>query len=344
MFQFAHIEILFALILIPLILAAYFLMNNQKKKLLNQYGNSSLIAELMPLRSSARPSFKLFLLLTSLAFFILALAGPQFGSKLQEKKSEGVEIMIALDVSNSMMAADIKPNRLERAKQAISKLVDRLKNDKVGLIVFAGDAMTQMPITADYVSAKMFLASINTDLIPVQGTSIGKAIKLASVSFTPDSKSDKAIIIITDGEDHDEDALNAVTAAREKGIYVYTIGIGSPEGSPIPLETSGGQVNFKKDNEGQVVISKLNEELLNKIAITGEGIYVRANNAQVGLNTIFDKIKTLKKGEFKTKAYAEYKDQYQWPLAISLFFLLLEIIVLERKTKWSQRFNLFQVK
>jgi Ca-activated chloride channel family protein len=178
----------------------------------------------------------------------------------------------------------------------------------------------------------------------VQGTSIGKAIKLASVSFTPDSKSDKAIIIITDGEDHDEDALNAVTAAREKGIYVYTIGIGSPEGSPIPLETSGGQVNFKKDNEGQVVISKLNEELLNKIAITGEGIYVRANNAQVGLNTIFDKIKTLKKGEFKTKAYAEYKDQYQWPLAISLFFLLLEIIVLERKTKWSQRFNLFQVK
>jgi len=344
MFQFAHIEILFLLILIPVFILAFILMNSRKKKLINQYGDALLMTELMPAHSTARPTLKLALLLISLAFFILALAGPQFGSKLEEKKSEGVEIMIALDVSNSMMAADIKPNRLERAKQAISKLVDRLKNDKIGLIVFAGDAMIQMPITADYVSAKMFLSSINTDLIPVQGTSIGKAIKLASVSFTPDSKSDRAIIIITDGENHEDDALGAVTAAREKGIYIYTICIASPEGAPIPIETTSGQVNYKKDNEGQVVISKLNEDLLNKIAVSGEGIYVRANNAQIGLNTIFDKIKTLKKGEFKTKIYAEYKDQYQWPLAISLLFLLFELIVLERKTKWSRQFNIFQVK
>jgi len=343
MFQFAHAEILYALLLLPLVVVLYIISNNHKKKLFRMYGEDLLVNELMPNRSTSRPLVKLIIVLTSLAFFILALAGPQFGSKLEEKKLEGVEIMIALDVSNSMMAADIKPNRLERAKQAISKLVDRLNNDKIGLIVFAGDAMTQIPITADYVSAKMFLSSINPDLVPVQGTAIGKAIKLASVSFTPDSKSDKAVIIITDGENHEDDALEAATAAREKGIYIYTIGIGSPEGSPIPMEISGGQVNYWKDEQGQVVISKLDEQLLNKVAAAGEGLYIRANNTQIGLNTIFDKVKNLKKGEFKAKVYAEYKNQYQWPLAIAFLLLFIEIFILERKTKWSKKFNLFQV-
>jgi Ca-activated chloride channel homolog len=344
MFQFAHFEILYFLFAIPLIIVAFIIANIRKKRLFLQYGDSQIINELMPERSNNRPVLKLILLLLALTFFILALAGPQFGSKLEEKKIEGVEIMIALDVSNSMMASDIQPSRLERAKQAISKLVDKLNNDKIGLIVFAGDAMTQMPITADYVSAKMFLSSINTNMVPVQGTSIGKAIRLASASFTPDSKSDKAIIIITDGEDHEADAMVAASEAREKGVYIYTIGIGSPEGAPILMNTGNGQNNYCKDENGQVVISKLNEGLLDSLAIEGNGIYMRANNSQIGLNTIFDKIKNLKKGVFKDKAYAEYKDQYQWPLSISLILLLLEILILERKTKWSQKINIFQVK
>jgi Ca-activated chloride channel homolog len=344
MFQFAHIEILYFLFLIPIIIVLYIISNNKKKKLFKQYGDITLLDGLMPDRSTNRPSFKLVLFLSALAFFILAMAGPQFGTKLENKKTEGVEIMIALDVSNSMLASDIKPNRLERAKQSISKLVDRLNDDKIGLIVFAGEAMTQMPITADYVSAKMFLSSITPDLVPVQGTAIGSAIKLASVSFTPDTKSDRAIIIITDGENHEDDAMGAANAAKEKGIFVYTIGIGSPEGAPIPVSESGPQVNYRKDGEGQIVISKLDEKLLTEIATAGDGIYVRANNSQVGLNTIFDKIKKLKKGEFKSRQYSEYKNQYQWPLAISLILLLIELIVLERKTKWSKHFNLFQVK
>jgi Ca-activated chloride channel family protein len=344
MFQFAHVELLYLLFLIPILIVAFIVSKNHKKKLWDQYGDAALLEELMPDRSVNRPILKLILLLVALAFFILAIAGPQFGSKLENKKMEGVELMIALDVSNSMLANDIKPNRLERAKQAISKLVDRLSDDKIGLIVFAGDAMTQMPITADYVSAKMFLSSITPDLVPVQGTAIGKAIKLASISFTPDGKSDKAIIVITDGENHEDDAMETVAAAREKGIYIYTIGIGSPEGCPIPVSSSGGQINYQKDEQGQVVVSKLDEALLEKIAAEGNGIYVQANNSQIGLNTIFDKIKNLKKGEFKTKQYSEYKNQYQWPLAISLVLLLTELLVLERKTKWSKRFNLFQIK
>jgi Ca-activated chloride channel family protein len=343
-FQFARVELLFLLLLIPVIIVVYIVSNNYKKKLFRQYGETSLMDELMPDRSPSRPNLKLTLFLIALAFFILAIAGPQFGSKLENKKMQGVEIMIALDVSNSMMAEDIKPNRLERAKQAISKLVDRLKEDKLGMIVFAGDAMTQLPITADYVSAKMFLSSISPDLVPIQGTAIGKAIKLATVSFTPNGTSDKAIIVITDGENHEDDALEAVKAAREKGIYVYSIGIGSLEGTPIPVNSGSGQVGFIKDEQGQVVVTKLDEVLLEKIADEGEGIYVRANNSQVGLNTIFDKIKNLKKGEFKSKVYSEYKNQYQWPLAIAFIILIIELIILERKTKWSKRINLFQVK
>jgi Ca-activated chloride channel family protein len=344
MFQFAHAYILYFLGIIPVIIALFVYSQWRKKRLLSQYGDITILQDLMPEQSKSRPVLKLVILLLAIAFFIFGLAGPQFGVKLQEVKRKGVEIIIALDVSNSMLSADIQPNRLERAKQAISKLVDRLKQDKIGLIVFAGDAMTQLPITADYASAKMFLSNINPSLVSVQGTAIGKAINLASVSFTPDGASDKAIIIISDGENFEDDALDAAKKAREKGIYLYTIGIGSPSGAPIPISTGGGQTNYLKDAQGQVVVSKLDETTLNQIAAAGEGVYIRANNAQIGLNTIFDQIKKLKKAEYESKIYSEYKDQFQYPMAIALILLIIEILILERKTKWSSRINLFDEK
>jgi Ca-activated chloride channel family protein len=272
------------------------------------------------------------------------LAGAEFGSKLQKSKRKGVEIIIALDVSNSMMAQDIQPCRLEKAKQAISKLVDKLGNDKIGLIVFAGEAYTQLPITTDYVSAKMFLSTISTKIVPVQGTAIGSAINLAVKSFTPDSKADKAIVVITDGENHEDDAVAAAKVAWENHIHVHTIGVGLPQGAPIPIDEDGSQHNFIKDENGSVVISKLNEELLQEIASTGNGAYIRSTNADLGLNAIFKEINKMSKIEFETKIYSEYENQFQWLIGTAFLLLLLELIILERKTLWSAKLNLFQVK
>ncbi len=344
MFQFAHSQLLFLLLSIPLIVLFYWISNKRRKKLLADFGNIEIIEQLMPDRSKSRPFAKLIILLSALFFFIFGLAGPQFGTKLRETKRKGVEIIIALDVSNSMLAEDIQPNRLERAKQSISKLVDQLRNDKIGLIVFAGEAFTQLPITTDYVSAKMFLANITPNIISVQGTAIGSAINLATKSFTPEGKSDKAVIIITDGENHEDDAVGAATAAREKGIFVHTIGIGLPQGAPIPVQSGSYQKNYLKDGEGNVVISKLDEVLLQQIATAGSGIYIRATNTQIGLNTIFEEISKMNKTEYKAKRYSEYEDQFQWPIAIAILLLVLELVVLERRTKLFRKFNLFKIK
>lgn len=344
MFQFAHPYLLFALIFIPIVIVLFFLAEAKKKALLKEFGDYRITGELMSDRSNTRPVLKLVLLSLAFAFFVLALAGPEFGTKLQEKKKRGVEIMIALDVSNSMMAEDIQPNRLERAKQAISRMVDRLQNDRVGLIVFGGDAYTQLPITNDYVSAKMFLANINTNTVPVQGTAIGAAINLASKSFTPDYKGDKAIILITDGENHEDDAMEAASEAKDKGIVVHTIGVGLPQGAPIPIYTQGSQPNYIKDEQGNVVISRLDADMLGKIATAGNGLFVQANNTQFGLNNIFDQIKKMSKAEYESKVFAEFENQYQWPLALALILLLLELVILERKTLWSGKLKLFSDK
>lgn len=342
MFQFAHPKLLYLLAIIPVIIVFFWLSVIRKKALLKEFGDQSVVKELMPDYSSNRPVVKLIFLLLAVAFFILGLAGPEFGSKLEKKKHRGVEIIIALDVSNSMLAEDIQPSRLERAKQAISKLVDNMQSDRIGLIVFAGEAFTQLPITSDYISAKMFLSNISTNSVPVQGTAIGAAINLAARSFTPDYKGDKAVILITDGENHEDDALGAAKAAAEKGITVYAIGMGLPEGAPIPV-SGGGQKNYLKDGQGNVVISKLDEGMLSQIASAGNGLYIRANNTQMGLNTVFDKIKKMSKAEFESKIYAEYESQFQWPIGIALLLLIFEMFILERKTKWSEKFHLFKV-
>jgi Ca-activated chloride channel family protein len=242
-----------------------------------------------------------------------------------------------------MMAEDIQPNRLERSKMAISRLVDKLKDDKIGLIVFAGDAYTQLPITTDYNSAKLFLNSVNTQIVPKQGTAIGAAINLAMRSFTPDSKANKAIIVITDGENHEDDAVAAAKSAVENGMIVHTIGMGLPQGSPIPVLRNGAK-EYLKDNAGNVVITKLDETKLEQIAASGDGVYVRANNAQVGLNTLFDEINKLDKTELESLVYSDYEDQFQYFFAIAIILILIEFFILERKNRYLKNIKLFSVK
>lgn len=339
MFRFAHTEILYLLLLIPLFTLLYIHVRRKKKKAIESFGQPEILAPLMPLMSSARPAYKFAVLMLATAFIIIGLAGPQFGSKLQKVKRKGVEIVIALDVSNSMMASDIKPNRLEKAKRAISRLVERMSDDKIGLIVFAGESYTQLPITTDYSSARLFLSGINTDIVPIQGTAIGSAINLAAKSFSPDSEASKAIVVITDGENHQDDAVKAAEAAKEKGIFVHTIGMGLPQGAPVPVKGQPGV--FRKDANGNVVVTKLDENMLKQIAAAGEGVYIRANNTNVGLNALFKEIDKMDKTLLESKVYSDYDERFQYFILAGLILLLVEFLMLTRKNKQLMKVNIF---
>ena len=343
MFRFGNSHFLWGLLVIPLLTAFFLWSRFSRIRALRKFGNEEIVNQLMPFVSVFRPYLKFTILMLALASFIIGIARPQFGSKLKKVKREGIEMIVALDVSNSMMAEDIQPNRLERAKLAISRLIDKMKNDKIGMIVFAGDAYTQLPITGDYNSAKLFLNSVNTQIVPKQGTAMGAAINLAMRSFTPDSKASKAIVIITDGENHEDDPVAAAKSAVEAGMVVHTIGMGLPQGSPIPV-LRNGQTEYLKDNSGQVVITKLDEGTLEKVAAAGNGIYVRANNAQVGLNTIYDEINKLQKTEMESLVYSEYDEQFQYFFAIGMFLMILEFMLLERKNRYLKNIRLFSVK
>lgn len=338
MFKFAHPEILYILILLPVFAVVYLVAINKRRRALKAFGDSNVIKELMPFMSKSKPHWKFFLLSLAFVFLIFGAAGPQFGSKLEEVKREGIEVIIALDVSNSMLAEDIKPNRLERAKLTIERLIELMEDDKVGLVVFAGDAYVQVPITSDYISAKMFLEGINTKMVSKQGTAIGSAIELASKSFSPQSEASKVIIVITDGENHEGNAIEMAEKANENGIKIYTIGLGSPQGVPIPV--TAGQNVFRKDNDGNVIISKLDESTLNKIAASADGKYYNANS----FNQIFAELDNLKTEEFETRVYTEYENRFQYLLAAGLLLLLIEIFILERKSPWVSRLNLFNEK
>ena len=335
MFQFSHPEYLYALILIPFFAVFYALASLTRKKRMQRFGDTELVNRLMPDVSKRKPMLKFILLITAYSFAIVGLSGPRFGTKLQEVKRKGSEIIIALDVSNSMMAEDIQPNRLERAKQAVARLIDRLGENKIGLIVFAGEAYTQLPITADYVSAKMFLSTISPDIVPVQGTAIGAAIRLAANSFSPKSEAGKAIIIITDGENHEDDPVKAAEEAEKRGINVYAIGIGDTKGTPIPMRTASGQRDFWKDRSGNTVMTRLDEKTLQEVASKGKGVYVRATTANVGLNNVYDEINKLEKTEYETQVYTEYAEMFQWPFGLVLVFLLVELLISNRKNRFK---------
>jgi Ca-activated chloride channel family protein len=341
MFRFEHIDYLYALLLIPFFSVLFIIYMIWKKKAIRNFGDWDVISQLMPMQSARKLIFKFILLMAAYGFLIIAIANPQIGSKMEKVHRKGADLVIALDVSNSMLSQDIKPDRLTRAVQGITKLIDRLEGDRIGIVVFAGKAYVQLPITTDYAAAKMFLSTISTQMVPSQGTAISGAIELGVKSFNEDERS-KAIIIITDGEDHEGNVLESAKAATEKGIKIFTIGMGSPEGSPIPLyDQFGRQTGYKTDRQGQVIISKLDETTLQQLASTGNGIYVRASTGQDGLGRILDEINALEKKEIETKMFSEYEGRFQYFLAISIILLLLELIVPERKSRWADKIKLF---
>jgi len=339
MFQFSNNEYLFALALIPLFTVIFVWVLLARKKRLQRFGDTELVSRLMPDASTRKPVVKFVLLMIAYTFAVLGVAGPKYGTKLQETKRTGSEIIIALDVSNSMMAEDIKPNRLERAKQAIALLIDRLSDHRIGLIVFAGEAYTQLPITTDYVSAKMFLSTISPDIVPIQGTAIGAAINLAVNSFPPNSEAGKAIIVITDGENHEDNPVQAAEEASKRGINVYAIGVGSPQGAPVPIRTASGQRDFMKDRSGNTVMTKLDEKTLQEVAMSGKGVYVRATTANMGLNNVYDEISKLEKSEYESKIYTDFAEMFQWFFGVALVFLLAELLISNRKN----RFRIFKI-
>lgn len=341
MYQLEHKFYLYALGLIPLFILIYMLVNIWRKRALKNYGDMSVIEQLFPDVSRSKRFLKFILFTTAFTFLIIGIVNPQVGTKLEEVKRKGADLMICLDVSNSMKAEDLQPNRLEKAKQAISKLLDKLEGDRIGIVVFAGQAYVQLPITTDYSAAKLFLESINTDLIPTQGTDIGAAIDLSFESFGKDEGKNKAIVIITDGEDNEAGAVKAAEAAAEKGITIHTIGMGSAEGTPIPLYKGNVREGFRKDKEGNTIVTKLNEQTLQEIAAAGNGIYVRASNSDAGLNNVLDAINKLEKKQFDSKMYSDYEDRFQWFVSAALLLLVIEIFLSERKSKLYQRLNLF---
>ncbi|HUS86263.1 MAG TPA: VWA domain-containing protein [Bacteroidales bacterium] len=342
-FRFENEKYLYFLLILPVLVILWVINSSIRRKKLHRAGDFRLISGLMPEVSFWRNNLKYFILVISYIFIVLMISRPQFGSRIEEVKRQGVEIIIALDVSNSMLAEDIQPNRLERAKQSISRLVDRLENDKIGLIVFAGDAYTQIPVTTDYVSAKMFLSSIDPSIVPKQGTAIGAAIDLGMNSFSPQLGESKALIIITDGENHEDNPLESAKKAAEKGVIIHTIGIGSQSGVPIPVLESGRR-DYLKDNEGNTVITRLDENILRDIAFATGGKYVRASNTNIGLNTIFDDISSMKQQELESTLYSEYDDQFQLIAAIILILLVAEFLIMERRNRRLRKIKLFEVK
>ena len=343
MLKYEHIEYLNLLFGIPLLVLAIIIYNKWKKNALILFGDLKLVNKLAYSFSKTREKIKNILTIFIISFLIIGISNPQIGTKMEEVTREGVDLMIAIDLSNSMMAEDIKPNRLERAKQAISKLIDNLGGDRIGLIVFAGEAYVQLPITTDYSAAKLFLSTINTQIVPTQGTEIAKAIDLSIKSFDIENGQNKAIIIITDGENHDEQAIESAKKASEIGVLVHTLGMGLSTGGPIPIYNQyGNQIDYRKDKEGKTIVSKLNEKLLIEIANAGEGTYVRANNSKSGLSKLFSEINKMEKREIGTMVFTEHKDRFQLFISVTILLLIIDLILLPRKNKWSNRINFYK--
>ena len=344
MFRFEHSQYLWALCLVPVMLIALIMLSAWKKKALKSLGDSNLFYRIIPDYSSGKTITKNILLILAYIFLVLGIANPQIGSKLQEVKRKGVDVMVALDLSNSMLAEDIKPNRITAAKLALSKFIDELKNDRIGLVVFGGQAYTQLPITTDFAAAKLFLSTITTKMIPTQGTAIGLAIEQSMSAFDFENSTSKVIVVITDGENHEDDAIDVAKAAQEKGVIIHTIGLGSIQGSPIPLYKNGRQTGFMKDNQGNSVVTKLNIDMLKEIAGAGSGLFVQAHSGNVGLNYILDEIDSMEKSEFGTKVYTDYEDRFQYFIGISMLLLVFEVLLHDKKNKWLNNKTLFGTK
>lgn len=339
MFRFARPEYLYLLMLIPVLIGFFYYALIIKSKRLKSLGNKALLKTLMPEASHVRPRVKFYLLLTALILSIFMMAGPQFGTKLEKQKRQGVELVIAVDVSNSMLSQDLKPDRMSRAKRVLNHLIDNLQNDKVALMIFAGDAYVQMPLTTDVSSAKMFLSNINPGMVPIQGTAIGMAIKRSMQLFSnTDTNVGKSIIIITDGENHEDDAVEMAKEALKYGITVNVMGVGTPEGAPIPI---AGTQSFRKDKDGNVVVTKLNETMCSEVAAAGGGMYARVDNSSAAVRALSSELEKLSKSEIESQVYSQYNEQYVAIAWIVLVLLVLECIFLERKNPLFKNIKLF---
>ena len=327
---FAESKYLFLILLIPVFFVIQVVVLKLRKRKIRKFGDEELVEQLMPSYSRAKVWLRLSLFSLAFLFFSLGMARPQMGAVLKEHTARGAEVMIVLDVSNSMLAEDYSPNRLERAKLAISRVVDKLRDDRIGLVVFAGNSFVQLPITTDYVSAKMFLNSISTGSVPIQGTAMGEAISTALRSFSAQSDKSRAIIVITDGENHEDDPVAAAEQAASMGVRVFTIGVGSPQGTMIPLEDGG----YLEDREGNPVVTRLDDKILQDVAAAGKGLYIHAGNREFGLEPIINEIARMDDEEYNSIVFEEYDELYMYFLVVALFFLLIEMLVGDRRSKY----------
>jgi Ca-activated chloride channel homolog len=341
MIRFAHPEYLIALGLLPMLMVLFWWSMRMRKRGLRLFGNPALLSQLMPQASGRKPLIKSACIVLAFGLVVLGLANPQIGTRMEEVHRQGVDVMICLDVSASMKCEDIKPNRLESAKQEITRLLDKLQNDRIGLAVFAGESYLQLPLTTDYSAARLILASVDENSVAVPGTAIGSAIRLAMKSFIAGEQKHKAIVLITDGENHEDDAIAAAKDANKEGVVVHAIGMGSPDGGPIPVYQNDAVTGFRKDADGTTVVTKLDEQALRQIAEAGGGTFVRATSRQDDLDAVFKQIQGMEKKELGGKIFTDYEDRFQIVLAAGLLLLVAEYFITERKNKWLAKLNIF---
>ncbi len=329
------------LLLVPIIIFLFVIVQVWKRHAQNKFAHHQILKRLSPNKSHFKPILKLIMLCLTFTCLTIAMVNPKVGTKLETMKRQGVDIVFAVDVSKSMLAEDIAPNRIEKSKQLVTQIINNLASDRIGIIAYAGKAVPQLPITTDYAAAKMFLQSMNTDMLSSQGTAINEAIQLARTYFNDEEQTNRVLIIISDGEDHSDLSQDIAETAAEEGIKIFTIGVGSLKGAPIPIKQNGIVLNYKKDRSGETVVTKLNEETLRAIAEEANGQYINGLNTTEVVEAIRDILNKMDKKEFEAKEFAEYKDQFQWFLLLGIFFIIIDIFLLERKTAWLERLNLF---
>ncbi len=344
MYQLDEKIYFYLLAIIPVLVLSFVLLQFWKSKARSNFASQDLLKKLSPDTSTFKAVLKLILLSLAFACLAIALVNPKIGTKLETVKREGVDIVFAVDVSKSMLAEDIAPNRLEKAKRLVSEIINNLASDRIGIIAYAGQAFPQLPITTDYGAAKMFLNSMNTEILSSQGTAIDDAIDLAKTYYNDEEQTNRVLVIVSDGEDHSNRAVDAVEGAVEEGIKVFTIGVGTSKGGPIPVKRNGIVETYKRDQNGEVVITKLNEPMLEEIAVEGNGGYINGSKTEAVINYIKETLSDMDKKEFEAKQFSDYKDQFQWFLGGAIFFLFLDILFLERKTAWIKKLNLFNEK
>ena len=344
MYQIEEPIYFYYLAIIPVIIVIFLLTFWWKKRTQKRFTDRVLLEKLSPNTSTFKSVLKMIFLAIGIGFLVISLVNPKMGTKLKTVKREGVDVVFALDVSKSMLAEDIAPNRLEKAKQIISKIIDKLGSDRVGIIIYAGNSYPLLPITTDHAAAKMFLQNANPDMVSSQGTAINDAIERGITYFDNDEQTNRFLFIVSDGEDHEENTLALAQQATKEGIKIYTIGVGTAKGGPIPIKNNGSVISYKKDNKGEVVITQMKEEVLQNIANEGNGKYINGNKTQATIDVVQDLLTRAEKSEFETKQFSDYKDQFQWFIGFGILFLIVDVLLLEKKTKWVQKLNLFNEK